>query len=925
MNEPSARQIRKFNPGTLQSDAEVKRQFVVREREFGLVMEVLGGNIGSASCQHVLLVAPRGRGKTMLLARAAAELRTNEGLSERLFPVRFMEENPEIFDASDFWLEALFHLARELAARDAGLARELREAHGALAARPRGDFLLEERARAAVLETADRLGKQLVLMVENLQALCADADDDFGWKLRKELQTEPRVMLLATAAGRFKGLDDAREPFFELFRVVDLEPLDTESCRRLWKMAAGGDVDGREIRPLEILTGGSPRLLTILAGFARRRSMRELLEQLVQLVDEHTEYFRGVLEAFAKTERRVYLSVVDLWRPSSVGEIAARARLDIRVVSTMLGRLAGRGAVIAEGKGGKRLYAAAERLYSIYYKLRRERGEAAVVQHLIRFMTVFYSRGELAGMSGMLHEEAAQRPSIREGIERAMVEDPHIRGVLRGMGWPEPEGAAGRGAEFSGGTALEEVKRLAAQGLEHAQSGEMEAAIAAWDEVVERFGNSHAPEVQDWVAAALYDKGRLQGKSGDAEAAIATCNEVVKRFGGNDAPDIRYWVAAALCWKANQQGKLGEAGAAITTCNEVVGRFENSDALETQGWVAAALCWKANQQEELSETEAAIATYDEVVKRFGGSDAPDTRYWVAVALCEKGERQGESGDAEAAIATCDEVVKRFGDSDAPNIQFIVSMSLCWKGNQQEELSETEAAIATYDEVVKRYGGSDAPDTQFWAVLALCRKGNRQRESGETEAAIATYDEVVGRYGSSDAPEIRYWVAAALCEKGNQQGESGRTEAAIATYDEVVERYGCVAASSIQYWATKALLKANCLRAWALLMLGRHGASLDAFRSAYAAFDPENKEAVREMLQFLPGFVASGASGRDIAEILSSDEAKSAALGPLIVALRRHGGEDVRAPAEISDVAQDILKDIDERIEDKKEKSVRAAS
>ena len=843
MNEPSARQIRKFNPGTLQSDAEVKRQFVVREREFGLVMEVLRGNIGSASCRHVLLVAPRGRGKTMLLARAAAELRTNEGLSERLFPVRFMEENPEIFDASDFWLEALFHLARELAARDAGLARELREAHGALAARPRGDFLLEERARAAVLETADRLGKQLVLMVENLQALCADADDDFGWKLRKELQTEPRVMLLATAAGRFKGLDDAREPFFELFRVVNLEPLDTESCRRLWKMAAGGDVDGREIRPLEILTGGSPRLLTILAGFARRRSMRELLEELVQLVDEHTEYFRGFLEAFAKTERRVYLSVVDLWRPSSVGEIAARARLDIRVVSTMLGRLADRGAVTAEGKGGKRLYAAAERLYSIYYKLRRERGEAAVVQHLIRFMTVFYSRGELAGMSGMLHEEAAQRPSIREGIERAMVEDPQIRGVLRDMGWPEPEGAAGRGAEFSGDTVLEEVKRLAARGLEHAQSGEMEAAIAAWDEVVERFGNSNAPEVQDWVAAALCWKGDRQRESGETETAIATYDEVVGRYRGSDASDVQYWPVRALYWKGGQQ--------------------ENS-----------------------GEIEAAVATYGELVERFGDSDEPNIPHWVVAALCRKGYWLGDLGDSEAAIAVFDEVVERYGSSgsDASNIQYWVGMALCLKGEQQGKLGAAEAAIATYDEVVERYGnsGSDVLDIHYWVGMALCRKGVQQEKSGKAGAAIATYDEVVERYGSDDAPDIRYW-------------------------------------------GTAVLLQANCLRARALLVQGRQRASLDAFRSAYAAFDPENKEAVREMLQFLPGFIAVGAAGRDIVEILSSDEAKSAALGPLIVALRRHGGEDVRAPAEISDVAQDILKDIDERIEDKKEKSVRAAS
>ena len=203
-------------------------------------------------------------------------------------------------------------------------------------------------------------------------------------------------MLLASAASRFKGLDDAEQPFFELFRIVDLEPLTTGECRRLWQAVSGDPVTDREIRPIEILTGGCPRLLVIMAGFARHRSLRQLMEELVTLIDEHTEYFRGHLEVLGKVERRIYLAVIDLWQPSRPGEIAARARMDVRVVSTMLGRLVNRGAVAAAGSGRKRLYAATERLYSIYYKLRRERDEAAVVRNLIHFMAVFYSEGELS-------------------------------------------------------------------------------------------------------------------------------------------------------------------------------------------------------------------------------------------------------------------------------------------------------------------------------------------------------------------------------------------------------------------------------------------------------------------------------------------------------------------------------------------------
>ena len=84
----TALQIRKFNPGTYQSDEEIISQFVVRNHELNIVLETLQGNIHSPSCQHVLIVAPRGRGKTMLLARVAAELRTNDGFSQHLLPVR---------------------------------------------------------------------------------------------------------------------------------------------------------------------------------------------------------------------------------------------------------------------------------------------------------------------------------------------------------------------------------------------------------------------------------------------------------------------------------------------------------------------------------------------------------------------------------------------------------------------------------------------------------------------------------------------------------------------------------------------------------------------------------------------------------------------------------------------------------------------
>ena len=127
----------------------------------------------------------------MLLARVAAELRVGAELGSHLVPVRFMEESDEVFNAADFWLEVLFYLALAVDKQDLEFAQSLRDTRADLTSRWR-ERELDERARAAVIEAADRLGKRLVLMVENLQALCANADGDFGWKLRKTLQTSRR-------------------------------------------------------------------------------------------------------------------------------------------------------------------------------------------------------------------------------------------------------------------------------------------------------------------------------------------------------------------------------------------------------------------------------------------------------------------------------------------------------------------------------------------------------------------------------------------------------------------------------------------------------------------------------------------------------------------------------------------------------------
>ena len=890
MSEMNGLVLRKRNPGLLQPDDVIREQFVVREHELAIVLEVLRGNVDADSCQHTLIVAPRGRGKTMLLARVAAELHTNREFSSRLLPVRFMEESDEILSAADFWLEVLFYLANAIDKQNPEVARNLRATRDDLSSRWR-ERELDERARVAVLETADALGVRLVLMVENLQALCANVDDAFGWKLRKTLQTEPQIILVATATSRFEALDDAQEPFFELFRIISLGPLDAAQCGRLWKVVSGDAADERQQRALEILTGGSPRYVVILSGFTRHRSMRRLMEELVQLIDDLTDTFRGYQEALPKTERRVFLSIADLWQPSTTGEIAVRARMDVRTVSTMLGRLVQRGSVISEGSGRKRLYGVAERLYCIYYKMRRERDEAAIVQGLLHFMTGYFTAPEFSTIFDKLLLEAAQSRTILEGIERARALVPLVDRMLSSGRWltsGQPvAGKSRRHVKTTDARRLSEAipalleaaaehermgehasavstydhivnrcgshpttelqvavaRALVNKGLGQERLGERTPAIATYDQVVRRFGASDLAALQVQVAGALINKGVAQERDGQHAAAIATCEAVDARYGLSDHPELQEQVAWALVNKTVALEQLGDCTAVIATCDELVARFRTNAAIQIQEQVARALVNKGFAQEHLGLNSAATATYNDVIGRYGTKDVPELSVHVAAALNRKGAMRANAGEYEAAIAICDEIVKRNGASDLLQLQEQVGRAMVNKGTMQVQLGEHSAAIATYEQVARQFGADKNHELRVLTAKCLINKGSVHGELGDHAAEVDTYRTLINQYGSSGAPELQAIVAEALISTAIILGRAGNHAASISAYDEAVTRYGPSHVPELQYHVADALERKGAL----LGGLGRHPEAIAAIEDLLEHYGNSNDPKLQEIV------------------------------------------------------------------------------
>ena len=338
--------IKKYNPGFL-TDDNIVASFCVRTGELQSLLESLRGNTGNSNV-HSLVIGPRGSGKTHLLLRVAAEVRRDPSLAG-FFPIVFAEESYEVSTAGEFWLECLGRLVDQAPEDERA---DLYLSYNDLRTEDR-DRDLAARCLGAILDFADRQEKRLVLIVENLNTLFSDmVDPDAGWRLRHTLQNEPRIILVGSATSRFEEIDSPDHALYDLFRVVTLRPLDTEECAVLWQNISEKPAETRGIRPLEILTGGNPRLLAIIARFGAGRSFRELMDNLLDLVDDHTEYFRSHLESLPPQERRVYLALAKLWKPATSREVADQARLDTNVCSALLKRLEGRGSCGRRGGNG---------------------------------------------------------------------------------------------------------------------------------------------------------------------------------------------------------------------------------------------------------------------------------------------------------------------------------------------------------------------------------------------------------------------------------------------------------------------------------------------------------------------------------------------------------------------------------------------
>lgn len=285
----------------------------------------------STARPHVLLVGPRGSGKSHALEVALHRARDLEGI----VVARLAEDAVGITTAADVLYETLRSLDVSSSVDTEGLR-----------ARAENDLgRLEGLVRDATA------GRCLVLVIENPNLVLEKIGTEGQQSPRGWIETSKEILLISSAPLLSHAIQSRDQPFFGFSNVVHLEPLSLAEGTELLTLIArrNSDTDllaalssasGRNrLEAVHHLAGGSPRLWTI---FAECISV-DILDSLVPVVEELLEklvpYFQQRLWELPSTEQKLVDTLGRRQSSTTAARLAELSGIGSDSVTTLLGRL----------------------------------------------------------------------------------------------------------------------------------------------------------------------------------------------------------------------------------------------------------------------------------------------------------------------------------------------------------------------------------------------------------------------------------------------------------------------------------------------------------------------------------------------------------------------------------------------------------
>jgi tetratricopeptide (TPR) repeat protein len=400
-----------YNPDVM-SEEEIKKTFVAREPLVKELVSHIEKQPQGEGMQHVVILGPRGVGKTTLLLMVKFTIK-DSGMADRWLPIKFPEELYGVYDLADFWIETLNLIAAETS------DEQLRQTAKRLKMEYPDSAELQNVALEAIKEWRLQNNKRLLLLVENLDQILGQIEDKHdSSRLRNTLLQDASMVIMGGATTFFKNKRATKHSFDDLFKIYFLDDLKFEQTQNLLRSRAEVDLvpdfdeklkaNNSRLRALEYFTRGNPRLVLMLYRVVSQTDITEERLALEKLLDEVTPYYKAKVETLPAQQRKIVDHIARVFGETnealSPKEIAGALRLPPNQVSSQLKRLSGLGYVrSAKLRGRSSYYTLSEPLFAIWHQMRFGIKERRRIHRLITFLRIWYEFEELGSDSFQDH------------------------------------------------------------------------------------------------------------------------------------------------------------------------------------------------------------------------------------------------------------------------------------------------------------------------------------------------------------------------------------------------------------------------------------------------------------------------------------------------------------------------------------------
>ena len=340
----------RYSPGNMNRES-LEALFVGRGDVMEDVLSRVTTSIRSPEKHYVLLVGPRGSGKTHFLALAYHLLMDRFDAANARGSVAVALLKEEEWGVASF-LDLVVRVLRALADRAPDLDAEIAGIYDRFSKDP-----ADAEAFAVARLRQHTQGRTLLLFCENLVDLFGGLGEEGQKRWRSTIQEDGNWTIVASTPSLFSAVTLQDNPFYGFFTIRALEKIDFDTGLDLLSRKAvhEGKTElaaflrrplGRaRARAIHHLAAGNHRAYVVLFDFLDKESLDDLVRPFMDMVDDLTPYYQDRMRQLPPAQRKIVEFLCLQGKPTTIKDISTPCLMSQQTAAKQIGELRAAGFV----------------------------------------------------------------------------------------------------------------------------------------------------------------------------------------------------------------------------------------------------------------------------------------------------------------------------------------------------------------------------------------------------------------------------------------------------------------------------------------------------------------------------------------------------------------------------------------------------